>query len=281
MRADGLSERVRILGFSSLLSLAACGGMNTTGGDSMASRDATIDDADAASLDANAPDAVMSDAVSADANAADERAPDANTPDVISRDSGAPIATDVDNLIANPGAEAGPAVRDTSTVASIPSWERPSGGSASVVSYSAGDGFPEATTPGPTTRGSNFFTGGDGGADTVLTQTRPLPPSLVDSVDTGLVDFEARGWFGGFDDHTDRMALRYEFLDAAGAAVGEGRIGNVTAAERMNVTGLYERTAMGAIPARTRSVRFSLEATFGTGYVDAYADELAFYVSTR
>lgn len=286
MRANGSAGRVWVLGFTSLLVLTACGGTPSTtddggtrdaGADGSVTPDGSTNTDDAGTSDVGAMDATPgTDGGVSETGAVDARSTDAGGTEGGATDAGPTVPANIDNLIENPGAEAGPAVRDTSTVASIPSWDRPSGGSASVVSYSAGDGFPEATTPGPATRGSNFFTGGDGGADTMLTQTRPLPPSLVDSVDMGLVDFEARGWFGGFEDHQDRMALRYEFLDASGARVGEGRIGNVTTAERMNTTSFLERTAMGALPARTRSVRFTLEATFGTGYVDAYADELRF-----
>ena len=141
MRANGSAGRVWILGFTSLLALTACGGTPSTtddggtrdaGADGSVTPDESTNTDDAGTSDVGAMDATPgTDGGVAETGAVDARSTDAGGAEGGATDAGPTVPANIDNLIENPGAEAGPAVRDTSTVASIPSWDRPSGGSAS------------------------------------------------------------------------------------------------------------------------------------------------------
>ena len=91
------------------------------------------------------------------------------------------------NIIANPGAES-----SARTVAT--GWTV--NGAPQVVAYGTSGGFPTSTSPGPTTRGKNFFAGGDG-SEADLFQTIDVS-SLGSSIDAGQIKFALQGYLGGF-----------------------------------------------------------------------------------
>jgi len=62
------------------------------------------------------------------------------------------------NLLANPGAEAGPASPDGVQPVNVPGWQKSF--EFTVVSYRLGRSFPTASDPGPENRGAKFFYGG-------------------------------------------------------------------------------------------------------------------------
>ena len=63
------------------------------------------------------------------------------------------------------------------------------------------------------------------------------------------------------------------------AVLGSNTIGNVSAADRLGVTGLLERTATGGLPPGTRYVEFSLANYSDSGPNDASADNLTFVLT--
>jgi hypothetical protein len=127
-------------------------------------------------------------------------------------------------------------------------------------------------------RGSNFFLGGT--ASGLISQRIDIA-ALSQDVDEGIVDYAMRGWFGGAEGEDDRMALTARFLDGTGAALGSNTVGNVTAADRGGVTGLWDRAVVGGMPAGTRFVEFLLASQAVTGNNDGSADNLTFVLSAQ
>src|SRR5690348_5925064 len=66
------------------------------------------------------------------------------------------------NAIVNPGAESNTGSSTGSDVILPTGWT--ASGKPTIVKYGAPGGFPLATSPGPTTRGKNFFAGGPANA---------------------------------------------------------------------------------------------------------------------
>jgi hypothetical protein len=182
------------------------------------------------------------------------------------------------NLIANGDAEGGPGAADSNTVVALLGWT--TGGALTAVRYGATAGYPTASDPGPTSRGANFFAGGNA-ASSIGTQVVDLSAAAA-SLDTGLVSFVLSGYLGGFGDQNDTAALTAIFKDAAGAPLGTARtIGPVAAPDRGNATGLLPRTATGPVPSGTRQVQVQLTMTrVGGASNDGYADNLSLVFAT-
>lgn len=176
------------------------------------------------------------------------------------------------NLIQNPGAESGPADPNCVGPAIIPGWASVRG-QPSVCAYAA-NGGPLPTDPGPPSRGTNYFAGGNDSPST-LSQVIDVSSSAF-QIDTGSLPFTLSGWLGGFDGQDDNAILRANFLSAASATLGSASIGPVLSAERSGVTGLISKSASGLVPAGTRSVQVVLDMTRTSGtYNDGYADNLS------
>jgi hypothetical protein len=94
----------------------------------------------------------------------------------------------------------------------IPRWTRPDGGLANVLPYAYGNGFPITSTPGSSTRGANFFYGGEGSADDRLTQRLTVPAEWLGRVDAATTQVVVSGWFGGFEAQNDTVRLRLTLL---------------------------------------------------------------------
>ncbi len=175
------------------------------------------------------------------------------------------------NLLANPGAEAGPGAPDASTISPPPSWTTT--GQLTAVRYGA-SGFPTGAVSSQIGGGSNFFAAGN-----VATSTgeQLLNVSVAQpEIDAGGVSAALRACIGGFSSQGDNARITTIFLGANGATLGSLEIGPVTAADRGDQTTLLPRNASGAVPASTRSIKVVITGTRLSGtYNDAYADNVS------
>lgn len=156
-------------------------------------------------------------------------------------------------------------------------WYDP--GPMTLGRYGTHTNFPDAASPGPNPRGSNFFLGGLG-RDSVISQTIDLSALAADMDDPG-VDYALSGWLGGRAALSAAAQFTARFLSGAGAPLGTNRLGPVTAADRAGTTGLLERSASGRVPAGTRLVEFVLSAEADSVTNDASADNLSFVLTPR
>lgn len=150
--------------------------------------------------------------------------------------------------------------------------------STSLGIYGANTNFPSALSPGPTNRGPRFFIGGTTNGSILQ---RIDISDLVDDVDGAGVDFQLSGWFGGAGAQGDSAALSARFLNSTAAVLGSNGVGNVTASDRGNVTGLLLRSTNGTLPTGTRFVEFVLTNRLVTGSNDASADNLSFVLTPK
>jgi hypothetical protein len=182
------------------------------------------------------------------------------------------------NLLADPGAEAGPGAPDDATIDPPPGWTAI--GSVTAVRYGASGGFPTAADAAALGGGANFFAGGPDSAASAATQTIDVSAAAVE-IDAGGVSATVSGDFGGFGGQSDGATLTATFLDAAGAALGSVTSPAVTDADRNGATALLSRTASGAVPAGTRGIGVRLDLVRVDGaYNDGYADNLGLTLST-
>lgn len=181
------------------------------------------------------------------------------------------------NLIRNPGAEASAGATSASQDTPPIYWTRT--GKLHAVQYGTSGGFPTATSPGPKTRGSNFFSGGYNSALSKAEQTRSVAWA-TEAIDFGLARYTLAGWLGGYSTDTDNARLRITFLNGTGGKLGAATIGPISPAQRANKTGLVSRTRSGPVPKGTRSIKIELILTGGNGaYNDGYADALSLRLS--
>jgi hypothetical protein len=150
--------------------------------------------------------------------------------------------------------------------------------STSLGLYGSHTNFPSSASPGPPDRGANFFLGGT--ASGWILQRIDLSDIAADINSPG-VDYFLSGWFGGAAAQGDTASLAANFLDAAGAVIGSSLIGNVTAADRANITSLLQRHTNGVLPVGTRLVEFALTNRVVTGNNDGSADDLSFVLTLR
>ena len=145
--------------------------------------------------------------------------------------------------------------------------------------YGAHANFPSASSPGPGSRGENFFLGGLG-TNSVISQTIDLSVLGADIDDPG-VDYVLSGWLGGRGDQAAAARFAARFLDVAGLPLGTNSLGPVSAGDRGGVTGLLECSATGRLPLGTRFVEFVLSAQAPASTNDASADNLSFVLTPR
>ena len=177
------------------------------------------------------------------------------------------------NLVVNGDAESG------SPGSPIPGFTAQSG-DMQVVSYSFGNGFPTAASPGPANRGSNFFAGGNAPASRI-TQTVSVADGAA-AIDAGRVTFSIEAALGGFSSQNDSASFTVTFLDGANGFLDSTALLGPSAASRAGVTGLFPFAAGALVPTGTRSLFFSLGANRTDGsYNDGYADNLSFVASLR
>jgi hypothetical protein len=176
------------------------------------------------------------------------------------------------NLVVNGDAESDTGAASNSQIVKLTGWATI--GEFTAVQYGASGGFPDKNSPGPSDRGKNFFGGGNV-AKSTATQTIDLS-SGAQAIDSGGTTYTLAGWLGGYGSQGDNAQMTVTFLNAAGGALGAGRIGPVTAADRHSTTGLFKRTATGSVPAHARAARVVITATRLEGtYNDGYSDDLS------
>ncbi|MGW6565381.1 phosphoesterase [Streptomyces sp. NPDC054975] len=181
------------------------------------------------------------------------------------------------NLVVNGDAESGPG-GSAAPVTEVTGWVVAEGAPA-LISYALGNGYPGAGDPGPASRGSRFFSGGNS-PRTALVQDIALPRNGSTGwlhIDAGQVSYTLAGWLGGYAAQEDGARLSVEFRDAQGTPVALSVLGPVTAAERLSRTALLERSATARVPRTARSARVLLVFTrTGSGTSnDGYADAIS------
>ena len=189
----------------------------------------------------------------------------------------APIAASASvfgsNLIVNGDAEAAPGATNDSAIVATPGFTTV--GNFTTVSYSAGAGFPVAASPGGSVGGANFFAGGPSNGSSSASQLIDIS-SGAGLIDLGTSTFSLSAYLGGFASQNDNAVLSIAFLDSLNAVLGSSSIGPVSSADRGAVTGLFFRSASGAVPIGARSVSVFLQMTRQAGsYNDGYADNLS------
>lgn len=166
---------------------------------------------------------------------------------------------------------------DGSTAIVPPGWEVE--GYFIAAPWGAPGGWPRFEDPGPPDRGQNFFSGGPDNALTTATIHIDLPsnPSRIDS---GHVNAELSGWFGGFQGQNDMASLTATFLDPQDSELQTVRVGGITADQRQGRTGLLPDSAIFQVPAGARRVKVVLEMrrSANIGFNDGYADNLRLIV---
>lgn len=193
--------------------------------------------------------------------------------------AGSPTTTP--NLIQNPGGESSVGSSDGNPVAA-PKWTSKPKGLFTPVKYGAGSIFPTSSTPGPPSRGKNFFAGGPFLTQPTVTASQSISlAAYATAIGKGSVKYTVSGWFGGATDQDDNAKLSVTFKSATGATVGtSGSIGGFKAANRGNITKLLPATKAGAVPKTARTAVVTLTMQWAQGiYIDAYCDNLSLVLS--
>jgi hypothetical protein len=180
------------------------------------------------------------------------------------------------NLIVDGDAEAADCSLSGYEETTSPGWRITSGGPNAICFNNTG-GFPTSSAPGAQA-GNAYFTGGTHGSSS-LTQTADVSADAT-AIDSGTATYDLSGWLGGYSSQNDAAALVATFQSSSGSSLGSAQIGPVTAADRGNTTEFLQRTATGAIPSGTRTIRLDLQFTWTAGgTTDGYADGLSLTVS--
>jgi hypothetical protein len=99
-------------------------------------------------------------------------------------------------------------------------------------------------------------------------------------IDGGAATFDLSGWLGGYSSQKDRAGVTATFLGTTGASLGTAQLGPVTARDRDGTSQFLQRTALGAIPPGTRSIKVDVTFTLTSGTItDGYADDLSLSVT--
>lgn len=179
------------------------------------------------------------------------------------------------NLITNGDAEAQQGLTGN-TNHDVDGWE-PETGAFTVIRYGEPGNFPTAASPGPAIRGNYFISGGPSSALATATQSVNISGCAA-LIDTGNLEFNLSGYFGGLLGQNDRARLDVQFFNGSDIQIGLTSIGPVTNSDRSNSTGLLQRALTGAIPIATRSITFVLFIIPQAGDNDGYADNLSFVI---
>jgi hypothetical protein len=179
------------------------------------------------------------------------------------------------NIIRNPGAEAAPGSADGSTVP-VPRWKVKKGSSFTSVQYGAPGGFPTSASPGPKSRGANFFAGGPDAHANTQTATQTDSLAAYAGVIAAGATFALKGYLGGFATQTDHVTVTVTWENSSGATLGTATIGPVTQGQRHSITGLLRRSVTGAVPAGSARGLVTVKCVRNSGaYNDGYADNLS------
>jgi len=162
-----------------------------------------------------------------------------------------------DNLLINGDAENG-----------VNAWSAVGGLAIQVQTYGT-TGYPAAADPGPFTRGSSFFYGGNA-ASADARQVVDLAP-LADEIAAG-ARFTLSAYLGGFITQDDRASVVMRLLADDGTPLTSVTLGGPYAAERIGATGAMD----GKVPLATRSADVHLVMTRASGSGnDGYADDIS------
>ena len=211
----------------------------------------------------------------------------------------AAVATQSENLLANPGAEIGDPSPTGNSAVSIPGWTLT--GTPMVMEYGTprnswplGTSFPFPDLPsfmsfpkpgsGPADGGTQFFGGGNVG-DATLTQTVDLSAAGAE-IDLGGVAYNLSGWLGGWLYNPSQASVKVNFLDANKTYLGQTSIAPVGVFERLFQTGLKQHETSGELPQGTRFAEVIVDldqrAVFNIGinqaYNSAFADNISFTI---
>jgi hypothetical protein len=145
--------------------------------------------------------------------------------------------------------------------------------------------YPTPYDPGPTQRGNNFFYAGTSSSNTtngtnMWIKNKISLTAIQAAVNTGKIRYILSGYFGGDTTSTVTSQLHMFFETGGGAGKGDAVVGNVTAADRQNKTGLLYRQVTGYIPVGTQVINLDLQTSNPYGYTypwhrTAYADNLS------
>jgi hypothetical protein len=182
------------------------------------------------------------------------------------------------NLIKNPGAEAGPGATSATAIVAVPKWTTSNGHNFTAVVYGTSGGFPASKGPGlPTKHGKNFFAGGpvESVTSEVAVQTVNLKPYLA-AIQSGSEPFTASAWLGGYSGQSDNAELEITWKHGKNPVGTDVILGPVTESDRGGVTKLLQRTATGTVPATANHAYVQLiMSPISGGYNDGYADNLS------
>jgi hypothetical protein len=149
-----------------------------------------------------------------------------------------------------------------------------------AVAYGAPE-FPTRHSPGPKSRGKNFFAGGTSGNTSTGTQLDTLAP-YKKVIRSGKARFALSAWLGGYSTQGDFATLTVTWETATGAALGQNTIGPVTERQRKGITGMLSRSSAGSVPRGATQVLVTLHMVRRAGeYVDGYADNLSLEITKK
>ncbi len=180
------------------------------------------------------------------------------------------------NLIVDPGAEqAKTAGHGYDDIVKIPGWTTAHGFTADAYTDSGGDLTP--TTPGPKSRGKNYFYGGPGQNRSTAVQAIKLTAFVADIV-KGKVTYTLSAWLGGISGQGDNAALSVTFVDTKGKVLSSR---TVRGPKSPSTTGLYSKHASGVVPVTAADVKLQFTMTrLAGGDNDGLADNLSLVLST-
>lgn len=183
------------------------------------------------------------------------------------------------NLILNGNAEAGSSSASGGPV-SVPNWTVSP--FFTVIPYTAGNGYPTASDPGPPDRLNQFFGGGNNNNAGVSTATQNIDLSAnAADINQGNVIFDLSGYFGAYLSDNDNARLSATFFNGA-TSLGIVTVGHVTAKDRGSATGLLLRRGSGIVPVNTTRILITLTMTRISGTSnDGYADSLSFICNLK
>jgi hypothetical protein len=176
------------------------------------------------------------------------------------------------NLLANPGAEAGPGAPDATQQLPLPGWTVES--TFTAVKYGA-PGFLTVADSTALGGGVNFFAGGPGGATGTATQVVDVSAAAAE-IDTGQLPATLSALLGGYATQTDDATVTATFLNAGGTPVGGLSLPTVNPGDRGSVTALVARSDSRPVPAGTRQISVRIDAIRNEGsYNDGYIDNVS------
>ena len=181
------------------------------------------------------------------------------------------------NLLANGDAECNDPVDDNTKGVDVAGWSDSTGTGTNmtVISYGANSGYPGSSSPGPSPRGTSFFSGGTAAVST-LTQTVNLTGFAAGIDSSAGTRYTLSGYLGGYGKQEDNAKVVVTFRNSSGTTLGTKQLEPVTAANRGNETGLRLRTASDVVPAGARSASVVVTATRAGGTNnDGYSDNVS------